>query len=414
MLQLRNILSPDRFSGVTLKDATKYPAHFGMMSNDSGIDVNEKRALMHTAVFRAVTLLGGAIAGSPKHLMQRGDTERNRTVASNEPGHWVIYNRPNQAQNTFQFHFMAVAHLLLWGNFYAYINRDRYHEVTSIVPVMPWCVSPCIENGRKVFYVGGKRYTDNDMLHVYGLSINGFKGLPPIRYASESIGIGLAAQKMEASSFGSGMHAGGIVELPEDYAGYMGSTDEEAQEHMDKVRESFKKTYQDGPSSWHNMLFMEPGWKYTQFKMAFEIEKLVANKKYTVADIARMFNVPLHKLMEMDKATFSNIEHQNIEYVQDGVMPLAINFEAEYNSKLIKNAKRSDLYYKFNLDGLQRGDIKSRFEAYSIALGKNAPGWMEPEEVRDLEDLDAGNPENWTIPQNMHRNRERNAELVDA
>lgn len=411
MLQLQNILHPKNFTGASIKDATGWPSHMFNLSNDSGIDVNEKRALMHTGIFRGITLLGGAIAGLPKHLFRRLDN-RKREIAYDEPANRLIYNRPNRVQNSFQYHFMAVTHLLLWGNFYAKINRDRWFDVQSIVPVWPWMVQPEVKNGRKYFVINGKRYTDNEVLHVYGLSIDGVKGIPPIRYMSESIGIGLAAQKMEATSFGSGMHAGGIIELPDEYAGEMGSTDEEAQEHMKRVRESFRSTYQDGPNSWHNMLFMEPGWKYTQFKMAFEVEKLVQNKKFTLADVARMLGVPLHKLMELDKATFSNIEEQNIDYVQDGVMPITQNFEAANDDKLLKEDQKDNHFFKYNLDGLRRANIKDRYEAYSIALGKNAPAWMEPSEIRDLEDLNEGNPENWAIPQNMDTKEERDRDAA--
>lgn len=403
MTQLAQILSPKNYS---LKDHSEWPSYFFNRSNDSGIQVNEKRALMHTGVFRAISLLGGAIATQPKHLLKRG---KQREVADEHPAHWLIYRKPNQAQNTFQFHFMAVVHLLLWGNFYAYINRNRWYEPVSIVPIMPWMCEPFIKGGRKYFRVAGKTYTGNEILHVYGLSFDGVKGIKPITYMAESIGIGLAAQKLEATSFGNGMHAGGMIELPEEFAGIMGSTDEEAQEFMNKTRDSFKKVYQDGPGSWHNILFMEPGWKYTQFQMAFEIEKLVANKKFTMADVARMFGVPLHKLMDLERSTNNNIEQQAIEYVQDGVLPIAKNLEVEYDNKLLKESEKTQYYTKINLDGLMRGDIKSRYEAYSIALGRNAPAWMEPSEVRDLEDLDAGNPQNWAIPQNMDTKGERDA-----
>lgn len=364
---------------------------------------------MHTGVFRAVTLLGGSIATQPKKLLQRAQDKEPRKTAVDHPAHWLIYNRPNRYQNTFQFHFMLVVHLQLWGNFYAFINRNRYYEPTSLIPIAPWKVRPIIDQGRKVYEIDGKKYTDNDLIHIYGLSLDGIQGISPIRYNAESIGIGLAAQKMQSSGFGKGLHAGGIIHLSEEDAGLMGSTDEEAEQYMERIRESFMKQYQDGPTSWHNMMFLEPGWKFEQFKLHFEIDKLVANQKFNMADIARVFGVPLHKLMEMDKATFNNIEHQGIEYVQDGLLPITVNLEQEYNTKLLKEKEKREFYFKVNLDGLQRADIKSRYEAYATALGKNSPGWMEAEEIRDLEDLGKGTPANWAVPSNMDFKKDRDA-----
>jgi len=408
MIQLSHISNYTGSKRVSLKDHDAV-GMFGGYTNDSGIEVNEKRALMHTGIFRGITLLGGAIAGLPKHLFQRssGDENRDRRVAHEHPGHRLIYTKPNRVQNSFQYHFMAITHLLLWGNFYAHIRRNRFYEPVSIVPIMPWCCDPFVKNGRKYFRVGGEVYKDNEIMHVYGLSLNGVKGIKPIQYMAESIGIGLAAQKMEASSFGKGMHAGGMIELGEEWAGIMGSTDDEAKEELEEFRKSFRKQYQDGPDSWHNILMMEEGMKFTQFEMAFQIEKLIANKKFTLADVARILGVPLHKLMEMDRSTFNNIEEQNIDYVQDGVMPLTINLEQANNDKLLKESEKDEYFYKYNLDGLRRANIKDRYEAYSIALGKNAPGWMEPKEIRELEDLNQGNPENWATPQNMEINIQR-------
>lgn len=366
---------------------------------------------MHSGVWRAVTLLSGAIATSPKHLIRRADGNRDRSIASDHPAHRLIYRKPNRVQNRYQFHIMSVVHRLIWGNFYAYINRNRFYEPVSIVPIMPWNIHPETKAGRKNFRIEGqgRDYTDNEILHTFGLTFNGIRGIPPIKYMAEVIGIGLAAQKLEASSFGKGMHAGGVVQLPEEYEGIMGSTDEEAEETMGQIRKSLKDTYQSGPDSWHEMLLLEPGWKFTQYEMSFQIEKLVENKKFGMADISRLFGVPLHKLMELDRATNNNIEQQAIEYVQDGVMPLSVEYQDVYDDKLLKESEKDEYYFHFNLNGLVRADIKSRYEAYSIMLGKNAPGWADPSEVRKLEDMDRGNPEEWAIPQNMDRQKDRDA-----
>lgn len=207
---------------------------------------------------------------------------------------------------------------------------------------------------------------------------------------------------MQASAFGRGLHAGGVIELPDDMQGLMGSTDKEAKQYMSSMRQSFQKLYQNGSGSWHKMMFIEPGWKFKQFELNFETAQLIQTRKFNVADIARMMGVPLHKVMELEKATYSNIESQGIEYVQDGVMPITVNIESEYDSKLLKSID-SDRFFKFNLDGLMRADIKSRYEAYSIALGKNAPGFMTPEEIRDLEDLGKVNEGTLYKPDNMNR-----------
>jgi HK97 family phage portal protein len=263
------------------------------------------------------------------------------------------------------------------------------------------------KDGVKEFHVHGKDFnkvfSNNDIFHVHGLSLDGVKGINPIKYASQTLGLGLSAEKMQSSAFGKGLHAGGVIEMPEEYKGMLGSTDEESTEFMGAVRESFRKLYQNGPDSWHEMMFLEPGWKFDQFKLNLETAQIIETRKMGVADIARLLGVPLHKLMQLDKATNNNIEQQGIEYVQDGVLPITLNIEAEADAKLLKSTEQNDYFYKYNLDGLMRGTLKDRFEAYSTALGKNAPGFMSPSEIRDLEDLGPADEDELFKPDNMNK-----------
>lgn len=375
-------------------------------SNDSGIHVSEKSALTHMAYLRGINLLAGSIATQPKHLFFRG--ENGKEVARNKRAHKLISKTPNQFQNSYQFHFYMVTMLLMHGNFYAYINRDAFYEPVSLRPIYPSMVEPRVrKDGVKEFHVRGeninKVFSNNEIFHVYGLSLDGVMGINPIKYAAETLGLGLAAKKMQSSAFGKGLHAGGVIHIPEEYKGTMGSTDEESEQFMEAVRKSFRKLYQNGPDSWHEMMFLEPGWKFEQFKLNLETAKIIETRKFDVADIARLLGIPLHKLMEMDKATESNIEQQGIEYVQDGVMPITLNIEAEADAKLLKTSEQDDYFYKYNLDGLMRGTLKERFEAYSTALGKNAPGFMTPGEIRDLEDLGPADESELFKPDNMNK-----------
>lgn len=374
------------------------------LSNDSGVRVNEKTALALTAFYRGITLLAGSIATQPLHLFQRyGEQMKNKRADRTHPAVRMLTRHPNGYQNKFQFRFYMVVVMLLWGNYYAYITRNNFYEPVAMHPLPPWLVDVRVENGRKVFYVKGKRYNNNQIFHIYGLSLDGLTGINPVKYASQTLGLNLAAERMQSSAFGKGLHAGGVIQMPEEYQGVMGSTDEEAKQHMKEVRESFRELYQNGPDSWHELMFIEPGWKFEQFKLNLETAQIIQTRKMGIADIARLLGVPLHKLMELDEATYNNIEQMGIQYVQDGVMPLTMNIEAEEDAKLLKESEKDTRYFRHNLDGLMRADIKSRYEAYSIALGRNAPGFMGPEEVRDKEDLGDIDLDQLYKPDNMNR-----------
>src|SRR5699024_7469581 len=275
----------------------------------------------------------------------------NKEIATEHPAFRLIKKSPNGYQNAYQFHFNLVVRLLIYGNFYAFIERNRFFEPIALHPIQPWKVRPAIEGRQKVFHIDNNTYRAEDILHIYGLSLDNVQGVNPIKYASQSIGLGLAAEKMQSSAFGKGLHAGGVIQMPEEMQGMMSSTDEGATEYMEGMRDSFKQLYQNGPDSWHEMMFLEPGWEFEQFKMNLETAQIIETRKMGIADIARLMGVPLHKVMELETATKDNIEQQGIEYVQDGVMPITVNIEHEYDDKLI-TLDDNDRFFKFNLDGL--------------------------------------------------------------
>lgn len=408
MTSFQNIISTGlrvkNAENTDLKNPKKWLFDTWGISNDSGINVSEKTALACMAYQRGVDLLAGHIAMQPKHLFVRNE-ERGKDIARTHGLHKLISRRPNLYQNSFQFHYYLIVNLIMRGNFYAYIKRNSFYEPVSLTPIAPFMVKPMIKNNRKVFKIDGakRHYTNNEILHIYGLTLDGITGINPIKYASQTLGLGLAAEKMQSSAFGKGLHAGGIVTMPEDNKGMMGSTDEEADQYMKAVRSSFRRIYQNGPDSWHEVMFLEPGWKFEQFQLNLETAKIIETRKFGVADIARMLGVPLHKLMDLDKATMANIEQQGIEYVQDGILPRTINIEQEYCTKLLKEDEQDEYFIKFNVDGLMRASLKDRYEAYSIALGKNAPGFMSPDEVRDLEDLGDADEDKLYKPDNMNK-----------
>lgn len=123
--------------------------------------------------------------------------------------------------------------------------------------------------------------------------------------------------------------------------------------------------------------------EWQPFSISPEASQLLESRKYKVSDIARIFRVPNHLLGDLEKATFSNIESQGIEFVQYTILPWAVRWESEVNLKLLRNGtpKRRA---KMNLNVLMRGDVKSRFEAYKIG---REWGWLSANDIRGLEDL---------------------------
>ena len=131
-------------------------------------------------------------------------------------------------------------------------------------------------------------------------------------------------------------------------------------------------------------MILEEGMKYQNITIPPDQAQFLASRKFSVTEIARWFGIPPHFLADLDRATFSNIEHQTIEFVSYSLMPWLRRWENELDKKLLKEDEKDDCFFKFNVNALLRGDQKSRYEAYATALRM---GWMNVNEVRDLEEM---------------------------
>jgi HK97 family phage portal protein len=238
---------------------------------------------------------------------------------------------------------------------------------------------------------GEKRYIPAaDVLHVPGLAFDGIVGYSLISVAMESIGINRAQEKYSGKFFSNGGHVSAVIE-----------TDSTLQEDTFTRLKAEVATKIGGLDNAHRIAILEAGLKLRPTNITHTDAQLIEGKRLSIEDWARWLNMPPHKLKEMTHATFSNIEHQNIEYVVDTIRPWLVRFEAEYNRKLFRN--KNQFYTKHVVDGLLRGDQKSRNEAYATARNW---GWMSANDVLDLEDrnpLPGDLGDIYLVPGNMTR-----------
>ena len=124
--------------------------------------------------------------------------------------------------------------------------------------------------------------------------------------------------------------------------------------------------------------------KYHTIGIAPEDAQFLETRKYQLNEICRIFRVPPHLVGDLERATFSNIEHQSIEFVQHTIRPWLVRWEQEISRSLLDEKERLLYFAKFNVDGLLRGDYKSRTEGYAIARQN---GWLSINDIRRLEDM---------------------------
>lgn len=338
---------------------------------DSGVPVTKHTVLTLTAVWRAVNILSGTIASLPLNVYRKTPNGHREKLA----GHPVasLLADPNDEMTDFIFKETMMATLLLWGNSYAALVRDNSGHVVELIPVHPEGVVAVKVDGKRFYNVRiDNTYvsvSDKDIIHVPGLSFDGEKGYSPIAIMAESMGLGLAAQKFGSRFFGSGANMDGVLEVP-------GKLSDQA---FDRLRTSWNERYK-GLSKSHNTAILEGGAKYQRIGIPPEDAQFLQTRKFQVAEVARMYGVQPHLLMDLDRATHNNIEHQGIEFVMFTLTPWIRRWEKEINRKLLRNYK--DMFVEFNITALLRGDSKARSDYYRTMFSIGA---MNPNRIRQLE-----------------------------
>ena len=357
---------------------------FGMSA--AGENVDEKSALQIATVYACVRLLAESVASLPLHLYRYTDDGDGKERAVDHPLYKILYRQPNPEMSSFTYREVMMMHLLLWGNSYSQIIRDGRNNVVSLYPLLPENVEVDRDENGEIYYTY-HAYSDEtplkeqkdicfkreEVLHIVGLSHNGLVGYSPIAMMKNSLGATLAVEKYGSSFFKNGAQPSGVLEHP----GVL--------KNPEKIRENWSAVY-GGPNNAHKVAVLEEGMSYKPISLPPEDSQFLSVREFGVEEICRIFRVPPHMVQDLKHATFSNIEHQSIDFVTHTLMPWLIRIEQGIIKDVLLENEKDDLFPKFNVDGLMRGDYKSRMEGYAIGINN---GFMSPNDCRKLEQLDA-------------------------
>ena len=341
-------------------------------TSKTGVQVSEDNALTFSAVYAAVRIISETIASIPLNVYQYdGET---RVKADGHPIQHLLAKAPNAVSSSFTFREAMAANLVLHGNAYAKIELNAAGRPTSLIPLNPMLVEVKVLDGEKVYIFNDKEtYLDYEVLHFVGLSFNGLTGKSPIQVAREAVAIGLAAQEYGARFYSNGANTGGIITAP-------GRLSIEA---IKRLKESWNRA-NAGLNNSHGTAILEEGMKYEKIGLDPEAAQFLQSRKFQVNEIARIFRIPPSYLADLENSsTRANVEQQAIQFVRDCITPYVRRMEVELNRKLFREDE-ANYYAYFTVEGLMRGDLKGRYDAYATA---RQWGWLSVNDIRDLENL---------------------------
>ena len=343
----------------------------------SGVNVTPEAALSISAVYACCRIISNTIASLHLGLYERlpnGDT----IEVTDTPEYIIPCLEPNDLYSRFTFDSTSELHLSLRGNSYTRLYFGRFGKISKMEILHPDCVKPFLKD-KKLYYqysdIEGRNQIVHDweILHFKNFSDDGLIGQSPLQAARETFGMAIAANQYAANMYKNGGYAKGIIE----------SEAALKTEQIAELRRSFLSVLQDYKNT-AAIPVLGGGMKYRQISMSPKDAEYIAASKMSVLDICRIYGVPPHLIAEMTNSTYSNIEQQAIEFVQNLVRPKVKLRETEMNRRILRQSDKGKYFYRYNLDSLLRGDTAARGE-YLVKMLQN--GVYNIDEARALDNL---------------------------
>ena len=343
----------------------------------SGVYVSPATALECSAVFACIGLLAESIAQLPVKVYRETDGERKE-----DKRHWVynlLARRPCSWLTSFNWRELAMMCLCLRGDFYAYKVRDNSGRIHELLPLLPGAIAVRQLNNWELQYMvtfsdgTSKTVPQSEIFHVMYRTIDGVRGLSPIACERQTIGLALAAQEHGAATFANGAKPGGVLSLP-------GTLSKEA---LERLKSDWQSAYSGENTG--NTAILEQGIEFKPLSMTNADAQYLETRRFQVEEIARIFGVPLFMIQSTEKTTSwgSGIEQMSMGYVRYTLLAWIRRWEDAIWRDLLSE-KDPDIQVKFNVEGLQRGAMSTRFDAYQKGINM---GVYSPNEIRELEDM---------------------------
>jgi len=333
------------------------------------------KALTLTAVWCAIRLLAESVSSLPVSVYSK-QANGDKLEDSKSPIYNLVKFKPNYYQNKITFFEFIMLSICTEGNSYVQIVRNN-----SGTPVQLICLSPSnvtvVVNNNELFYQidGGAVLDSSDVLHFKTITDDGVTGLSPIDQCAKALNWGVSLETFGETFFSNGAKPSSILQ-----------TDRALSDTaLQRLKSSFNNNYAKLKNS-NSTIVLEEGLTFKPISISPEQAQFLSSRQFSIEEVARIFNVPPHMLKDLSKSSFNNIEMQSQEFVTYTLMPYITRIEQEMNLKLFRTNELGKTFIEFNVNGLLRGDVKSRTEAYKTAITN---GYMSINEVRQKENMNS-------------------------
>lgn len=344
----------------------------------SGVRVTPQSSLQIAAVYSCVRVKSEDVASLPFIMYRR--LERGKERATDHPIYWLLQDSPNPRMSSMTFRETLQGHLETWGNAYANVERDSDGRVVALWPLRPDCmIAVEVSQAGRLLYTyqlpNGEptKLTQDEVLHLRGMAHDGIMGYSPVQLHRETLGLSQSTLQYGARFFANDARPGG----------YLQSEKPLTTEAAERLRKTFEAAHKGMDNAWR-LAVLEDGVTWQQAGMPNEDAEFLSTRKFTRSEIAGIWRVPPHKIGDLERATFTNIEEQDMDYAKSTLRPALRRWEQEIARALFTEAERRVYVVEHLMEDVLKARTSERFAAYGVAITN---GWMTRNEVRERENL---------------------------
>jgi len=374
-------------------------------TTSSGVAVTPEKSLQVAACYACVRLLADSVAMLPVELVRRRGRRRERLDPAESNLAWLMAVEPNPEMDAGELWRAVMGWMLLWGDAYVYVERNRGGAPTALWPLPTTSVNVGrTTNSRELVYqvVTPKEFLSpgvpeaaalgpSNVLHFRAFGVGGLTGLSPIGQVRESVGTAIAAREYAARFYQADATPGSYISVEGEL------TDKQ----FDRLKSQWRAAH-EGLSKAHKLAVLEGGAKWDSVSLNPKDAAFIESRKFETVEIARIFNVPPHMIQDVERSTSwgSGIEEQGIQFATYSLGPWVDRLERVARRGIVAPALGRMVAPRWSMDALTKGDIKTRFQAYATA---RQWGWKSANDVLEDEDRDTIGPDGdvYLQPMNM-------------
>lgn len=347
--------------------------------------INQDSAMSSAAVFGGIKIIAEDIGSLSLQTMSK--TATGREPAYGHPLYNLLHDAPNPDQTAMEFRESLTAHALLCGSGYAGIER-RSGRIQAFWPWMPYDTRRDRDSRGRPVYLHHesnqwKTYQPADVFILNGFGLTGRGGLAILEYARRTIGLVLSQEEYASRFFSQDQTPGLVLEHP-------GKTD------VGLTKEAWKKA-RAGADAWHTPAVLQEGMKATLLERDNQKSQLMEARAFQLLEVCRLLRLSPHKLADMGRATWGNVEQLNINHYNETLRPWCERWEQSIKLRCLR--EENSVYVKHNIGGFLRGDFRTQTEGFSRMILTGVQSINEVRALMDLNPIEDGDTH--YIPVNM-------------